>query len=92
MAGAGDLEPAIGSPVTVAGPPVIDALLLPVGSRYRGLRQALPSVPYHNLGAAHRRLMAELPADSAYRRHVVRLGAALRVFAQGLSNRRSQSV
>jgi hypothetical protein len=86
------LEPAAGSPVTVAGPPVIDALLLPVGSRYRGLREALPSVPYHNLGAAHRRLMAELPADSAYRRHVIRLGAAFRVFMQGLSNRRSESV
>ncbi|HEY4164807.1 MAG TPA: hypothetical protein VGM59_17195 [Dongiaceae bacterium] len=94
MAGVNEdgLEPALGRSVTVAGPPVIDALLLPVGSRYRGLREALPSVPYHNLGAAHRRLMAELPADSTYRRHVIRLGTALRVFMQGLSDRRSESV
>lgn len=29
-----------------------------------------PSMPYHNLGVAHRRLMAELPLDSPYH-HVV---------------------
>ncbi len=40
----------------------------PLGLRYHALHHLFPSLPYHNLAAAHRRLMAELPADSAYRR------------------------
>jgi fatty acid desaturase len=39
----------------------------PVGLRYHALHHLFPSLPYHNLGKAHRRLMAELPADSPYR-------------------------
>jgi hypothetical protein len=41
--------------------------LFPVGLRYHGLHHLLPSLPYHSLGIAHRRLMAQLPADSPYR-------------------------
>jgi len=74
----------LGQGVTVEGPAVIDALILPVGSRYQALRETVPTVPYHNLGAAHRRLVAGLPADSAYRRGVRRLGSALRA-ASGLA-------
>jgi fatty acid desaturase len=44
------------------------ALLAPVGLRYHALHHLLPSLPYHSLGAVHRRLLAELPADSPYRR------------------------
>jgi fatty acid desaturase len=40
----------------------------PVGLRYHALHHLFPSLPYHNLGRAHRRLMAELPAESPYRR------------------------
>jgi fatty acid desaturase len=39
----------------------------PVGLRYHALHHLFPSLPYHNLGQAHERLMAELPADSPYR-------------------------
>lgn len=74
-------RPVLGQGITVKGPPVLDALILPVGSRYQALRETVPTVPYHNLGAAHRRLVAGLPADSAYRRGVLHLGAALRAAA-----------
>jgi len=39
----------------------------PVGLRFHALHHLFPSLPYHNLGTAHRRLMASLPADSPYR-------------------------
>jgi len=52
---------------TVPGHPLLTELLFPVGLRYHSLHHLLPSLPYHSLGAAHRRLMTELPADSPYR-------------------------
>jgi fatty acid desaturase len=39
----------------------------PVGTRYHALHHLFPSIPYHNLPEAHRRLMQGLPADSLYR-------------------------
>jgi fatty acid desaturase len=54
--------------VNVEGLPVVTPLLAPVGLRYHGLHHLLPSLPYHSLGAVHRALLAELPADSPYRR------------------------
>ena len=39
----------------------------PVGLRYHALHHLFPSLPYHALPEAHRRLMARLPADSPYR-------------------------
>jgi fatty acid desaturase len=42
----------------------------PVGTRYHALHHLFPTLPYHNLGIAHRRLMAELPEDSLYRKTV----------------------
>jgi fatty acid desaturase len=47
--------------------PLLSALWAPVGLRYHALHHLFPSLPYHNLDKAHRRLMAELPADSPYR-------------------------
>jgi fatty acid desaturase len=44
-----------------------NALWAPVGLRFHALHHLFPSMPYHNLGEAHRRLMAQLPADSPYR-------------------------
>lgn len=43
------------------------ALAAPVGLRYHALHHLLPTLPYHRLGAVHRRLLAELAADSPYR-------------------------
>ncbi len=42
-------------------------ILCPLGLRYHALHHLFPSIPYHALGTAHRRLMATLPADSEYR-------------------------
>ena len=56
--------------VNITGHPVWTELLFPVGLRYHALHHILPTLPYHNLGRAHRRLMAQLPAESPYRRTV----------------------
>ena len=53
--------------VNVPPPALLPMLWAPVGLRYHGLHHLLPNLPYHSLGAAHRRLVAELPADSPYR-------------------------
>jgi fatty acid desaturase len=47
-------------------------LLYPVGLRYHATHHLFPALPYHNIRAAHRRLMEQLPADSPYRRTVER--------------------
>jgi fatty acid desaturase len=44
------------------------ALWAPVGLRYHALHHFYPGIPYHNLGAAYRRVMRVLPENSAYRR------------------------
>lgn len=74
----------------IPGVPVLTPLLAPVGLRYHGLHHLLPSLPYHSLGAVHRALLDELPADSPYRRTQVRgLGDALRwLLATAHANRR----
>ena len=38
----------------------------PIGTRYHALHHLFPSLPYHNLGEAHRRLSEGLPKDSPY--------------------------
>jgi fatty acid desaturase len=43
------------------------ALLAPVGLRFHALHHYFPTVPYHALGAVHRKLMRELPAGAVYR-------------------------
>jgi hypothetical protein len=37
----------------------------PLGLRYHALHHLFPSLPYHALGTAHRRLIVALPPDSA---------------------------
>ncbi len=46
--------------------PWVTELWGPVGTRYHAVHHLFPSMPYHNLGIAHRRLTAGLPADSIY--------------------------
>lgn len=53
--------------INVEGPAMLTEWLYPVGLRYHALHHLLPSLPYHALGIAHRRLLAGLPADSGYR-------------------------
>ena len=50
--------------------PWISELWGPVGTRYHALHHLFPRLPYHNLGEAHRRLVAGLPADSPYHKTI----------------------
>ena len=43
------------------------ALWAPVGLRYHALHHYFPGIPYHNLGAAHQRLIEGLPEEALYR-------------------------
>jgi fatty acid desaturase len=42
------------------------ALTAPLGLRYHALHHWIPSLPYHNLGRAHRLLVATLRSDAPY--------------------------
>jgi fatty acid desaturase len=54
--------------VNVPPPALLAPLWAPVGLRYHALHHLLPSVPYHSLGEAHRRLKSHLGAGSTYDR------------------------
>jgi fatty acid desaturase len=47
--------------------PLISGLWAPVGLRFHALHHIFPTMPYHALATAHRRLLRELPSDSPYR-------------------------
>jgi fatty acid desaturase len=47
-------------------------ILNPVGLRYHATHHLFPSMPYHNIRAAHKRLLERLPADSPYIQTVAR--------------------
>ena len=52
--------------VNVPPPSMLPALWAPVGLRYHALHHLLPSLPYHALGEAHRRVSAAVAPDSPY--------------------------
>jgi fatty acid desaturase len=54
--------------VNVPPPGPVPALWAPVGLRYHALHHLLPSMPYHSLAEAHRRLSAHLGTDTTYAR------------------------
>lgn len=54
--------------VNVPPPELLAPLWAPVGLRYHALHHLLPSMPYHSLGEAHRRIAAHLGAGSTYDR------------------------
>jgi fatty acid desaturase len=70
--------------VNVPPPGTLPALWAPVGLRYHALHHLVPSLPYHALGEAHRRLVAVLDDASPFHdanhrslsRLVGRLGAS----------------
>jgi fatty acid desaturase len=54
--------------VNVPPPALLAPLWAPVGLRYHALHHLLPSVPYHALGQAHRRMVEVLGEQSTYQR------------------------
>jgi len=52
--------------VNVPPPGVAAEIWAPVGLRYHALHHLMPSMPYHDLPEAHRRLKAELGHNSTY--------------------------
>lgn len=52
--------------VNVPPPGRIAELWAPVGLRYHALHHLMPSMPYHSLPEAHRRLVAQLGTESSY--------------------------
>lgn len=53
--------------INIVGRGPVGFLLYPIGMRYHALHHLFPTLPYHNMAAAHRLLMARLPAGSPYR-------------------------
>ncbi len=53
--------------VNVPPPGLLPEIWAPVGLRYHATHHLLPSLPYHALAEAHRRLTAELGQGSTYR-------------------------
>lgn len=66
--------------VNVPPPALLPGLWAPVGLRYHALHHLLPSLPYHSLGEAHRRITAALEANSPY--HKASYKGALGLMAQ----------
>lgn len=52
--------------LNITGISLSTILMFPVGLRYHALHHLFPSIPYHRLGEAHRRLSTQLPADAPY--------------------------
>jgi len=52
--------------VNVPPPSLLPALWAPVGLRYHALHHLLPSLPYHSLAEAHRRVSAAVVPESPY--------------------------
>jgi fatty acid desaturase len=54
--------------VNVPPPSPLAALWAPVGLRYHALHHLMPSMPYHSLGEAHKRLRTHLGVESTFER------------------------
>jgi fatty acid desaturase len=54
--------------IDIPGNPITTPLWAPVGLRYHATHHLFPTMPYHSLGAAYRRLAEQLPAEAGFRR------------------------
>jgi fatty acid desaturase len=76
--------------VNVPPPGRIAALWAPVGLRFHALHHLLPSLPYHSLAEAHRRLSADAGAQATYgRAHYGGLAPLVRRIASSTMRARS---
>lgn len=62
-----DLASQVDESINITGQTWLTVAFFPVGLRYHALHHLFPALPYHNMDAAHRRLMQHLPADAPYR-------------------------
>ncbi len=62
-----DLAGQVEESINITGQTWLTIAFFPVGLRYHALHHLFPALPYHNMDEAHRRLMANLPADASYR-------------------------
>lgn len=69
--------------VNLIGNPILGGLLAPVGLRFHALHHLVQTLPYHGLEKAHKKLMAELPADDSYHQVNVTVGRAMRELKSG---------
>ena len=53
--------------VNIESKSIATLLACPLGLRFHALHHLFPTIPYHSLGAAHRRLLSQLPGESPYR-------------------------
>jgi len=60
------LSEQVADSVNITGQTWLTVLMFPVGLRFHALHHLFPFLPYHNLGKAHAKLLAGLPAGSPY--------------------------
>lgn len=79
--------------VNVPPPGWMAEIWAPVGLRYHALHHLLPSMPYHSLGEAHRRLAAHLGTDSTYAgaNHPGMVPLVMRIARSTMGRRRSRT-
>lgn len=58
------------------GNPLIGLFMAPIGLRYHALHHLFPTLPYHNLDTAHKRIMAVIDDDDPYHKTLVTSFAA----------------
>lgn len=65
-------EEQLADSVNITSGKILTPLLAPVGLRYHALHHLFPTIPYHNLGKAHCRLVSKLPDDPVYKSTMAR--------------------
>lgn len=77
--------------VNVPPPGIIAEIWAPVGLRYHALHHLMPSMPYHALPEAHRRLKAQLGLNSTYdgANHKGMLALVARIARSTMGSRRA---
>lgn len=54
------------------GNPIVGLFMAPIGLRYHALHHIFPTIPYHNLDTAHKRIMAVIDDDDPYHKTLIK--------------------